>query len=76
MANVYSPWLQRVCGAGETPLKCKPAPLPRRAGHGQARPRKGAFKDTDGADNEAVLPTLFSAAGSRIAQVPETRNEG
>lgn len=39
------PWLLRVCAAGETPLKCKPAPIPRRAGHGQAQPRKGAFKD-------------------------------
>lgn len=71
VANVYSPWLQRVCGAGETPLKCKPAHLPRRAGHGQARPRGGAFKDTDGADNCAVLPTPFSAAGSRFRRYPK-----
>lgn len=45
LANVYSPWLQRVCGAGETPLKCKVAPLPWRAGHGQPQPRKWASKD-------------------------------
>lgn len=38
-------------GAGETPLKCKPAPLTRRAGHGQTQPREGAFKDTEGIGN-------------------------
>lgn len=70
MANVYSPWLQRVCGAGETPLKCKPAPLPRRAGHGQAQPRKGAFKDTDGADNSAVYHG-FQPRGPALRRYPK-----
>lgn len=53
LENVYSPWLQRVCGAGETPLKCKAAPLPWRAGHGQPRPREWASKDTGTARGSA-----------------------
>lgn len=66
LANVYSPWLQRVCGAGETPLKCKAAPLPWRAGHGQPQPRKRASKAAVAAGASAGSPLPSQSWGPTL----------